>query len=82
VSRLTDHSKTPTPAQSMALTQAERRSEGEPWQGDTEAAEECCDLGWLEAPLRTGARPGEPNSTVYVLTEAGRAVIRGKLPRE
>ena len=70
-SRLLD----PTVPQLRALLQADRLQPGERWPGPREAAEECVNLGWLQAANFRG--PGAPD-VVYELTTAGREVHAGR----
>ena len=65
----------PTPIQRAALDQAASRQLGTPWRGPRDAAERCCDLGWLEAQHLPGSDAKDPASVIYVLTANGRAVL-------
>lgn len=67
-----------TIVQLAALIQAEMRQPGEPWVGDRTGAEECCDVGLLEAVHRLEVDASSHDNVVYVLTPAGRAALAGR----
>lgn len=69
----------PTRHQMTALREAADRQLGTSWTGSRDAAEECCDLGWLEVGHCQGVDVKDPSSIVYDLTSSGRAAMEGRL---
>jgi hypothetical protein len=74
-----DRPYAPTVPEQAQLLIAERRANGEDLAFDMVVAERLCDLGYLEACVARGTEGGEPNSTAYMLTPEGRALIAGRL---